>query len=341
MVSLPSLVGLALLLGLVLVYATLRLVNRQHLLAQVNERSSHVVPTPTMGGVAIVLVCLGYLLVPVFYVPGITLPLALALGSVAFVGLVDDLRPMSRRLRMLVHLFSAGFALYALQGSSEIPWWQMGLAWFAVVWFLNLYNFMDGIDGMAAVQSLTFVVGVMLLSGGVPGWAGELLWVFAGASLAFLGFNWPPARIFMGDVGSGFSGLLIGLFAIYLAWQEILPLIANLILLAGFWFDATYTLCVRMFSGQPFTQAHRSHLYQRLAQRRGHLWTTTGYLLVNLCWFLPLAYTSTQFPNLALLSLLIAVLPMAFLCYLFRAGYPEAAYPGTDRHDDESADEND
>ena len=153
MVSLPVLVSLALAITVLLELLTLRLVSRAHLLAEVNERSSHETPTPTMGGIAIVLTCLGFLLCPAFYTPGVTGFVVAALGAVAAIGLIDDLISLSARLRMLVHMLAAALALYALGDGMGLSWWQIGFSWVAVLWFLNLYNFMDGIDGIATVQS--------------------------------------------------------------------------------------------------------------------------------------------------------------------------------------------
>ena len=136
---------------------------------------------------------------------------------------------------------------------------------FVLVWHINLYNFMDGIDGIASSQCLLFCLSVLYLTGGVPGWLGDLLWILVGTALGFLVYNWPPAKIFMGDVGSGALGLILGVVTLQLAISGMLPFIGCLILLTGFWFDASYTLCVRMLSGQAFTEAHRSHLYQKVA----------------------------------------------------------------------------
>lgn len=312
-------------LGLVLQWGVWWLVNRRHLLAEVNERSSHATPTPTMGGVVIVIVVLTYLAWLYQVEAQMALGLIGALAVVATFGLWDDLTAVSKVLRLIVHMGAAALGLSAL-GMWGL--WEMGLeGWFfagmvglAVVWFVNLFNFMDGIDGIAALQALTFCVGVQLITGGVPGWSGDLLWVIGGATLAFLTYNWPPARIFMGDVGSGFLGLLIALMT-FQFWQSgVLPLVGSLILLAAFWFDASYTLCVRMLTGQPFTQAHRSHLYQRLAERQGHLWTSIAFLVFSMLWLGPLAWVAVNFADYQILTLLIAVLPLAGLCWRFKAG---------------------
>ena len=115
---------------------------------------------------------------------------------------------------------------------------------------------------LAGSACLFFCLAVQFLSGGAPGWLGELLWVTAGGVLGFLTFNWPPARIFMGDVGSLCLGLLLAAITVALIDQGILSATACLILLTGLWFDTTYTLCVRIVTRQRVTEAHRSHLYQ-------------------------------------------------------------------------------
>jgi Fuc2NAc and GlcNAc transferase len=163
---------------------------------------------------------------------------------------------------------------------------------------------------------------VLLLAGDVPGWLGGLLWILVGTSLGFLVYNWPPAKIFMGDVGSGTLGLLLAVIAFELSMSGMLPFIGCLILLTGFWFDASYTLCVRMISGQAFTEAHRSHLYQKVTIRIGHLWSTVSFLAFGVFWLLPLAALAVTFPDYQVLAQLVAILPMAIAAWRFRAGYP-------------------
>ena len=141
-----------------------------------------------------------------------------------------------------------------------------------------------------------------------------------GTVLAFLVYNWPAAKIFMGDVGSAFLGLLLGWVVVDLWSSERLPLVVSLILLAGFWFDATYTLCVRMITRQAFTQAHRSHLYQQIADSKGHLWTTVAFLLFGVVWLIPLAWLALHYPAVEYLGLGVAVAPLAVLAVRYRAG---------------------
>ena len=315
MVSEAVLIGVVLGLTLALEWVVLRLANRPHLLAEVNARSSHEIPTPTMGGVAIWGIGVTYLMLN-------TAPSAQwligALAGIGIVGLWDDLRPLSARFRLAIQIVASAVVVWWLDPT--FPWPVFLLLVIGVAWFTNLFNFMDGIDGIAAVQCLVFCLGAQLLVGGVPGWVGDLIWVTAASSLGFLAFNWPPAKIFMGDVGSSYLGFLIATLVLYLWHSEQSPLIASLILLAGFWFDATYTLCVRIVTRQSFTEAHRSHLYQRLAWRYGHLWTTSAFLIFALSWSLPMAWISIQYPSWAYIPLLLVVLPLTVLCYRFQAG---------------------
>jgi len=272
--------------------------------------------------------------------PWATYPAALGLfmgaALMAVVGLWDDLRPLGKRVRFGTQSVSALMVVWGLQlqidplasqfvdvWEQAWPVWIMVAALFALLWHINLYNFMDGIDGIAGAQCLLLCVGVQLLAGGMSGWAGELAWVGAGASLGFLLFNWPPAKIFMGDVGSGFLGLVSAYLVIAAYLDDGVPLIASMILLAGFWFDASYTLCVRMLTGQTFMEAHRSHLYQKLAARKGHLWTTGLFVLFGCFYLCPLAWLSAESPRYGWAFLVVALLPLALAARRYDAGIPE------------------
>jgi Fuc2NAc and GlcNAc transferase len=311
---------------LVLEWLVWRGSGRLGLLAHPNARSSHAVATPTAGGIAFVVPLLGYL--AWLGALGSQPARALAAGgfAIAAVGLWDDLREVSPLLRLLVHVAVAGGVVIALM--PDAAWVVLGVAGLALVWQINLYNFMDGIDGLAGVQGLVFLVGAQIVGQGLPAWSGDLIWLGCGTLLAFLVFNWPPARIFMGDTGSGFLGLMTGALAILLWQQQTLPLIVPLILLCGFWFDASYTLMIRVLTGQPFTQAHRSHLYQQLAARRGHRWTTMVFLGYGLLWLLPLAWAAARLSPalpIALWWLIPAVLPLALAAWRHGAGRPGGA----------------
>ncbi|MEM7098156.1 MAG: glycosyl transferase [Pseudomonadota bacterium] len=318
---------------LLLVWVTLKLVSVAGWLVEPNQRSSHVQATPTAGGLGLVLVVLAYLVA--MFSAGVTLAgsWAFALVGLAMVGLWDDLAELRARWRWPVQVFASLLTLWALMPTYEAAfsdwgawlWLWFGLCLIALVWFINLFNFMDGIDGIAGVQAFTFALGTQIVSGGLVGWSGDLVWLLAGASLGFLCFNWPPAKIFMGDVGSQALGLLIGGLVLLLHVKGSVSIPASLILLSVFWADATYTLTVRYWSGQKVTQAHRSHLYQRLAQKYGHFYVTVGFVGLWMVWLLPLAWYAS---HLSLdgsiwspwILVAVAITPLVILCQRFAAG---------------------
>ena len=296
---------------------------RLRLLAHPNPRSSHTAPTPSGGGCAFVVTVVGWL---VLFGGDFGPAAVLAVGGVvvAATGLVDDIRDVPPLIRLGCHLAVAAgcvgvlFAPDALIAAALV----IGLAW-----WLNLYNFMDGIDGIAASQAAAYGGGVLLLadSGQAQPFAGVLLAAAAG----FLLFNWAPAKLFMGDVGSGFLGLVTGVFALWLAHVGAVSAVASAILLLAFWFDATYTLIVRIVTRQAFASAHRSHLYQVLARRLGHGTTTTLFCLHFAAWLLPLAWLAIHFPRWQFACLAIAAAPIAVACVVFRAGSPRHGATGS------------
>ena len=307
-------------LALALVALVAKLADRMALLAEPNERSSHQVAKPTIGGIAIVIPALGCLATAALQGEGIALGVLLGGAGLALLGLLDDLLDLGAGVRFFCQILAVIVVVYSL--SLEFSVLMLAAVGFVLLWQVNLFNFMDGIDGIAATQVLIFGIGTQILGGGVSGWAGELELVLIGSTLGFLAFNWPPARIFMGDVGSLFLGLVTGVLAIELADSGRVPLVASIVLLTGFWFDATYTLCVRMVTQQKFTQAHRSHLYQRLTDRIGHLRTTLLFAAMGFGWLLTLARLAIEYPDWSLLIVLLAVLPYLTGAIVLRAGLP-------------------
>lgn len=299
----------------------LGLQRRWPLLAVPNERSSHTAPTPTAGGLMLVLPAILGLVWVGGAIP-IAWPLAAAGAALAFLGLLDDIRELSAAIRFVLQiLLVAGFVIV---GWDAQPWWWQLIAAFALLWALNLFNFMDGIDGLAGSQALVFFLAAALLVGAQPYWNMPWMWLMVGTVLAFLGYNWPKAKIFMGDTGSLYLGFSIAVIALESARQQVLPLSASLVLLAVFWFDASYTLVVRALTRQAFTQGHRSHLYQRIADSKGHLWTTTAYLGFAAFYLVPLAWLSTQGPMWSYAALLASILPLLVLAIWLRAGQRNA-----------------
>ena len=299
------------------------LARRRGLLAVPNARSFHSVATPAIGGVGFALPIVLYLAFQSVSTPALC-GLLVGAAGLALVGLVDDLRETGRGVRMAAQLLALALVFWTLQPGW--PWWAYAPVALLLVWQINLYNFMDGIDGVVAVQTLFFCLAVHLLAGGVPGWEGALLWLTAGAMLGFLVYNWTPARIFMGDTGSVFLGLLIGVAVVQLVARHGVPVLACSILLTAFWFDASYTLCVRIATRQPFTEPHRSHLYQKLAARFGTLWTMVGFSTLCVLWLLPLAVAAASFadsPAHGVAFQVLALLPLAVAAWRWGAGLPE------------------
>ncbi len=299
------------------------LARRYDLLAPPSDRGFHAVPTPAIGG-------LGFAL-PIFIYLGWwsqSMPalwgLMAGAGALVLIGLVDDLRETGRGLRILVQALALALTYWALD--PQWPWWAIPAVGLLLVWHINLTNFMDGIDGLVAVHSLFFCLAVQLLTGGLPGLEGVLVWLGAGALLGFLVFNWPPARLFMGDTGSLFLGLMVAVLAVRLVVYHGLPFFACTVLLTVFWFDASYTLCVRIATRQAFTEPHRTHLYQKLAARFGVLWTIIGFAVLFVLWLTPLAFAATKLaasPLYGFAAQLLAVLPLALAAWSWRAGQPE------------------
>jgi Fuc2NAc and GlcNAc transferase len=222
-------------------------------------------------------------------------------SAVAIVGHIDDKRPLSVTPRFLVHLFASLIAIVLLvdrAGLAKIFPGLPVLLGFAllvlgVLWSINLFNFMDGIDGIAASQAL-FVsgasAGLIAVTDGLNGWS-LVAGLTAGACAGFLAWNWPPARIFLGDVGSGFLGFWLAAFAIALHVSGLLSIWCSLILGMLFIADATVTLVRRIATGQKWYEAHCSHAYQHLARRFGnHRAVTLSIWLIDLVILLPVAF---------------------------------------------------
>jgi Fuc2NAc and GlcNAc transferase len=263
-----------------------------------NERSSHVQPTPRGGGLSFVIVAL-VLTVMAALQWHIALPSgtpALLLGSllIAAVGLADDRWHLLARSRFSAHLVGAVILMVgggvvrevSLPGGMvwSLGWLSLPLTLFWVVGLTNAYNFMDGIDGLASGQAV-IATATMAWLGQVRGVSGVALAmaVLTGAVLGFLLHNWPPARIFMGDVGSAFLGFTFAGWAVLSggARSNGLSFVAWVAVLAPFLFDTGLTLISRIVRGQRWYAAHREHFYQRLIRQGwSHLAVTSLYLII-------------------------------------------------------------
>lgn len=312
-----------------------------------NPRSSHVVATPRGGGVAIVLAVLAGLLGAGF-LGAVEWPLIAGLAGsgavVASVGFLDDHGHVARRWRLIAHVVGAAWVLLwigplppgLLFGSvAGAGWFAYGIAGVYIVWLLNLTNFMDGIDGLAAVEVITVSLsGVVLYQLTVPGerdWLPALL--LAAGAAGFLAWNWPPAKIFMGDAGSGFLGLMLS--ALSLQAASVAPQLfwSWVILLGVFIVDATVTLMRRTLRGDRFYDPHRTHAYQHAAQRWGtHRRVTLSVAAVNLAWLLPIALLVARGTLAGMIGAVIAAAPLVVVALWLGAGRPQTSPGGPARH---------
>jgi UDP-N-acetylmuramyl pentapeptide phosphotransferase/UDP-N-acetylglucosamine-1-phosphate transferase len=248
------------------------LLHRREVLDHPNERSSHLVPTPRGGGIALIgSVLLAWVaLAQRGYVPPAVIGVSLAAGLLALVSWVDDLRGLSPIVRLLAQgaAVAVGVLLLPETGNAPHGWLAAG-AYFAAVgllwiWWTNLFNFMDGIDGLAGSEAAAIGGGLLLfasLGTGVDLQLALLAAGITGAAIGFLVWNWSPAQIFLGDVGSAPLGYLLGFLLLGLAvhgrWK------IALILPFYFLADATITLARRLLRGERVWQAHRGHYYQQ------------------------------------------------------------------------------
>jgi len=242
---------------------------RRYALARPNARSSHVMPTPQGGGIAVIAATL-LVAAALATMMGFVIPLTLvgAMLALGLVGFADDVRPIPVLPRLALQAAVVGAVLLASPPDLRVfPAWpiviERGLLLIAGLWFVNLVNFMDGLDLMTVAEAVPITGAMMLL-----GWLGAFplsstitAAALCGAMLGYAPFNKPVAKVFLGDVGSLPIGLLLGLLLLQLAWQH--HLAAALLLPLYYLMDATITLLRRMARREPFWAAHRTHFYQR------------------------------------------------------------------------------
>lgn len=330
-------------LSYVVTHIVLKRAARWKLVQAPNHRSSHESPTPNGGGLGIVVAVLlatawlawrgehslWFLLI-------FSLPLTLA-------GVLDDVREISAKWRFLVQVSVVAGVLmtlgnlppFLIWGDVSLQGWLLLAFLFLVgTWWINLFNFMDGTDGIAGTQAIT-----MLLAAAAIAFWGEstvvtspvfiLMLCVVAASLGFLLLNWPPAKIFMGDVGSTWLAFIIFALALLTVQAGWLSYTVWAILGATFIIDATVTLLTRMSRGERWYEAHRSHAYQRLSRRCtgerkvGHRTIAIFVIIINLTWLAPLAWACMAWPHWALGWVLFAYAPLIVSAVWLGAGRPD------------------
>lgn len=272
--------------------------SRFHVLDHPNERSLHTKPTPRTGGIAIVVTITGAWVAAavVADVGGRLVSLLLPALAVAGLSLADDHYRIGVMPRFAVHVGAAAVLVALGFGWPNVIWPGIEVAMagpltatmavFFIVWMVNLYNFMDGMDGFAGGMAVFGFGGLGLIGG----WGGHPEFVFATTTIAaaasgFLAFNFPPARIFMGDVGSSFLGTMAAGLTLWGGREGIVPFWVAILLFSPFIVDATFTLLRRAVRGERVWEAHRTHIYQRLVQAGwGHRRTVlVEYVVMAAC----------------------------------------------------------
>lgn len=320
-------------LGSALITGLIRLAaHRVSLIDVPISRSAHAEPVPVGGGVAIV----GFVFCAISYyyetglIPPQEFSALLAALVVACIGIVDDFRQLNVRWRIPAQFLASLFVVYCL---GDVPAIDFGLfqfpeslllnalAVFALVWLLNLFNFMDGIDGIAATELITVNLMTVFIVMGSDDVLVLLSVSLAASACGFLLWNWAPAKIFMGDVGSSFIGFILGVMALLSMYHGSMTVWTWLLLLGVFVVDATLTLYNRLRRRQRWYEGHASHAYQNAARRyKSHAKVTITVLLINLLWLGPLAWLTVQYPAMGLPITLVGLLPLLLLALRFGAG---------------------
>ncbi len=298
-----------------------------------NHRSSHATVTPRGAGLIFALLIIGAAAVLLHSQRALLPPLFAGL-AVALIGWRDDVRGTSARARLALYSISAAGAVALIFAAQNVevrgslamtaPLACGVAATLGLVWLINLYNFMDGINGIAAIEALFVLLAIGMFARGTPyAQIFSALHLLSGAAIAgFLVWNFPAGKVFMGDAGSAFLGFFLGLLML---WSTLLhgpSLVVWLILLGIFIVDSGYTLLVRIGTGQTWYAAHRLHAYQLLTARlhANHVRTVAWLMIVNAGWLLPMAWLVHTRKVSALSGLGIAYLPLIAACYRLKAG---------------------
>ncbi len=308
-----------------------------------NPRSSHLSATPRGGGIAIVVTVLAatlYLALSGRISAELAIAVMLGGGMVALVGWLDDHRPLGVAIRLGAHLLAAalavGLSFYAHpSGFASSPVLAVLLAitfTIGIAWFINLFNFLDGTDGYASIQALCAALAgaALFFHGREPG-AAMLCLAIAAASGGFLPWNWAPARIFMGDVGSCFLGFLFGVLALYGHLRGVAPAWVWIALLGVFFWDATLTLARRIMAGERWYSPHRTHAYQRLHQMGwAHDRIALAALCINVFVLWPVVWAAVVWDNFSILGVAAVSAVLTGLWWAVNHRFHEAA-PDRDR----------
>jgi Fuc2NAc and GlcNAc transferase len=290
-----------------------------------NSRSSHKKPTPSGGGVALASVILlanlnAFNICPEFFIGGFI---------ISIIGLIDDIKSLSVLFRLLTQFLVVILIIFFLPVYNPIKGIPIIIVKFILifsgVWFINLYNFMDGIDGLAGGYANAASVGFLFcLANGLPveSWNIEIYKQLIYITIPFLIFNWSPAKIFLGDIGSTFLGFtFFSLGARGLIYGNYL-MYAFIIIMSFFWIDATVTLVRRFFLKKKVFSAHKEHAFQKAAAKFGHWRVSCFIIMVTLFWLNPMANLTIKYAQYGPILTLFSILPILAIILSFKPGLP-------------------
>lgn len=314
-----TLATVCLALSILITYASRAIAARLRLFDRPNGRSAHLDPTPRIGGIGIIVAFLlsaGLLLGPDLW-GSPELVVLLSILAIALLGFIEDVRGVSIAKRLAIQILVAASLVFYLRGSGASPMLNAGgiqgamivvATIVSIVWITNVYNFMDGIDGLAGGQTViaSLAIAIVAFMRGSD-LTGGLMVLMACASIGFLVFNFPPATVFMGDVSSTAIGFAFATLPLLPSSSQT-PIPVWLLAIAMFLLDATVTLVRRLLHGENIFQAHRSHFYQRpLALGVGHLpITATAWAAMLIAGGCAIAWAGTSGP----LQFLVACIPL-------------------------------
>lgn len=286
--SVPLLILALAVSSFILTYLIIRIALKRKIISIPNERSLHDAPTPVGGGLAIVLTWYVGISILYFY-DKIESNLYFALLSgiiLTIVSFIDDLIDLKPIVRLVFHFFTAISAFIFLGGLRQliIPSIDINysvilypIAVIGMVWFINLFNFMDGVDGFASLEAIIICLLMFLLSGSI------INLVLVACISGFLFWNWPKAKVFMGDVGSTQLGFILVVLGIYFHNEYQFSILNWIMISSPFWFDATLTLYRRWRNKERLEEAHRKHAYQRIVQAGfSHFQVNLTLIAINL-----------------------------------------------------------
>ncbi len=270
---------LAFITSFVLIFLLLKLPERFSVFDNPNHRSLHSIPVPRIGGIAILVGILiaGFIYSRTIVITNELLLVCTALLMIGLISLLDDVVSLSSLIRIVIQLLAASIIAYSglVIDTLTIPFFEFSFpVYFAeiitvlfIVWMVNLYNFMDGVDGLAGGMSV-IGFGALAVIGFIEGQQSFTIinLIIASSSLGFLVWNYPPAKIFMGDSGSSSLGLLAAILALYSHSEGFIPIWISVVIFSPFIVDATVTLISRILRRKRFWDAHKSHFYQQLAE---------------------------------------------------------------------------